>query len=312
MAGDLLTRNVALIIKEEAAPGVDAVPTSLANSILAAVSAARPVIAETADRKNIMPHLGSPGKVAVAVHSEIDIEVELAGASAAGTVPGWGALLKACGFSETIVAAASVTYAPVSKDFKTVSIYYHLDGVLHKMIGSMGVPTFNLNAKTIPIMAFKFTGLYSTTTDLALPTDSDFSAFLAPVAVNKVNTTAFTLHGISTPFDTFSINGGGQVVYRNAPNQEDVIMTGRQMSGGISIPSTVVATKDWGTEVKDGILAPFSMTHGSVAGNTFTISAPKVQLVTHGYGDKEGVSMTSFDLDLQPNTGNDELIITIT
>lgn len=307
-----LMRNVVLAIKEETTSGTDIVPTSLANSILARVSDAQPISAEFADRNNIMAYLGSSGKVAVSNHSEITVEFELAGASAAGTVPGWGPLLKACGYSETVVAVTSVTYKPLSASFKTVSIYYFLDGLRHKMIGCAGTPTFSLNSRGIPMATVKFTGLYSATTDTALPVDSDYSAFLAPQAVNKVNTTAFTLHSVSTPFDTLTIDGGNTVVYRNMPTLEEVLITDRKVSGSISIPMTTVAAKAWHDTALSGTLAALSMTHGSGAGKIFTISGPKVQLTNPQYAEKDGVVMLNMGLDFQPNAGNDELSIAIT
>lgn len=307
-----LMRNVVLAVKEEATSGTDIVPTSLANSILAKVSDAQPITAEFADRNNARPYLGSSGKVAVSNNSAITVEFELAGASAAGTVPGWGPLLKACGYSETVVAVTSVTYKPLSALFKTVSIYYFLDGLLHKMIGCAGAPSFSLNARGIPMCTIKFTGLYSATTDTALPTDSVFTAFLIPQAVNKVNTTAFTLHGVSTPFDTLTIDGGNTVVYRNMPVLEEVIISDRKVSGSISIPMTTVAAKAWHDTALAGTLAAISMTHGSGAGKIFTITAPKVQLTNPQYADKDGVVHLTMGLDLQPNVGNDELSIAIT
>jgi hypothetical protein len=307
-----LMRNVVLAVKEETTNGVDIVPTSAANSILAKVSDVQPVVAEFAERDNVKPYLGSSGSVQVSAHSELTVEFELAGASAAGVVPGWAALLKACGFGETIVADTSVTYEPISTAFKSVSIYYFLDGLLHKMIGCMGTATFTLNSRGIPMVSIKLTGLYSNTTDTALPTDSDYSAFLAPQAVNKVNTTAFTLHGATNPFDQFSLDLGNTVVYRNMPTLEEVLITDRRVTGSISIPMTSVATKAWHNIVRDGTLAAISMTHGSGAGKTFTISAPKVQLTNPQYQDKDGVVMLGLALQLLPDTGNDELSIALT
>lgn len=307
-----LMRNVVLTCKEETTSGTDIVPTSLANSILARVSDAQPISAEFADRNNVRPYLGSSGKVTVSNHSEITVEFELAGTAAAGDVPGWGPLLKACGYGETVVAVTSVTYKPISASFKTVTIYYYLDGLLHKMVGCAGSPSFSLSSRGIPMVTIKFTGLYSATTDVSLPTDSVYTAFLAPQAVNKVNTTAFTLHGASTPFDTLSIDGGNTVVYRNMPTLEEVIISDRKVSGSISIPMTSVATKAWHDISLAGTLAALSMTHGSGAGKIFTISGPKVQLINPQYADKDGVVMLNMGLDFQPSSGNDELSIAIT
>lgn len=307
-----LMRNVVLAVKEETTPGVDIVPTSLANSILAKVSDPQPVVAEFQDRDFARPYMGSSGKVQVSVHSEITVEFELAGSAAAGTVPGYAALLKACATGETVVASTSVTYKPITNSQKTVSIYYWLDGLLHKMVGCMGDATVSLNARSIPMVSIKFTGFYSTTTDATLPTDSVYTAFQAPQAVNKINTTAFTLHGISTPFDSFSISFGNQVVYQNMPVLEQILISDRKSSGNISIPMTSVATKAWHDTVKNGTLAALSMTHGVGAGKIITITAPAVQLINPQYADKDGVVMLNMGLDFQPSAGNDEFSIALT
>ncbi|MBY0474217.1 MAG: hypothetical protein K2Q13_04035 [Nitrosomonas sp.] len=311
MAGKLM-RNVGLGIKEEVTYGTDIVPTSADNSILARVSDAQPASTEFAERNIVRSYLGSNGQVAVSNHSEITVEFELAGTAAAGDVPGWAPLLKACGFGETIVAATSVTYKPISTAFKSVSVYYWLDGLLHKMVGCMGTPSFSLNSRGIPVVSVKLTGLYSAVSDVTLPTDFDYSAFLAPKAVNKVNTTAFTLHGTTAPFDTLSIDGGNNVVYRNMPGLEEVIITDRKVTGSISIQMTTVAAKAWHDTAISGTLAGLSMTHGATAGQIFTITAPKVQLTNPQYADKDGVVMLNLGLDFQPNAGNDELSIAIT
>ena len=61
--------------------------------------------------------------------------MELAGSGTAGTAPRYGALLQACGLSETIVASTSVTYAPVSSAFSSATIYFNNDGIRHILTG---------------------------------------------------------------------------------------------------------------------------------------------------------------------------------
>lgn len=310
MAGKLM-RLVALLVKEETTQNTDSSPLA-ANAILARVSDAQPVMAEFADRQNAMPYLGNPGSVAVSSHSEITIEFELAGSASAGTVPGWAPLIKACGFSETVVAATSVTYKPLSTAFKWVTCYYYLDGLLHKMIGSVGNLSISLNSRSIPTATVKLTGLYSATADAAIPSGIDYSAFQAPQAVNKINTQAYTLGGVSVAFDTFSLDMNNNVVYRNMPTLEEAIITDRKPTGQISIQMTSVATKAWHSLALDGTLQAMSMTHGSGAGKVFNITAPKVQLTDPQYADKDGIVMLNFGMKFMPNVGNDELSIALT
>lgn len=133
-----LMRSTLLLIKLETVVGTDSVPVAATNAILAQVSNAQPVVAEFVDRNVVRPYFGNSGKLQVASRSEIEIEVEFASAGAAGTAPAYGPLLQACGFSETISAGVSVTYAPITNAIKTCTIYYFLDGIRHIMTGCRG------------------------------------------------------------------------------------------------------------------------------------------------------------------------------
>jgi hypothetical protein len=304
-------RNVLLLAKLETVVGTDPTPTAGANSMLARAITPQPVMADFAERTNIRPYFGASGQVAVAQHSECELEIELASSGDAGTAPAWGPLLQACGFSETVTAETDVVYAPVTNNPKTVTLYYYLDGVLHKMSGCRGNVTFELNARSIPVLKFKFTGFYTAATDTSLPTGADYSAFMAPQAVNKVNTPSMSLHGISAAMQTLSIDMGNQIVYRNLIGIEAVVMTDRKPSAQTSIEMVPIATYAWHEAVRLGTLGAFALVHGVGAGNIIQIDAPKVQLLNPQYADSDGVAMINLGMDIQPDEGNDEITITV-
>jgi len=308
------TRNVLLLAKLELTPGTDSLPTAGANAMLASTIGAQPVVAEFADRNTIRPYFGSGGKIQVSNYSEIEFEIEFASAGAAGTAPAYGPLLQACAFSETVTAGVDVVYAPVTNDPETVTIYYYLDGLWHKMTSCRGDFSIELNAKSIPVFKFKFTGLYTTVADAVLPAGTDYSGFLAPLAVNKVNTPTMTLHGVTAgdaAVENFSIAMNNEVKYRNLIGSEDVVMTDRAPSGQISMEMVSVATKAWHEAVRLGTLDALQMVHGSIAGQILQVDAPKVQLTSPQYAESDGIQMLNATLDLQPNTGNDEITITV-
>jgi hypothetical protein len=228
-------RNAVLLVALQPTAGVGAAPTAAANAIMAMNISAQPVSAEFAKRNNIKPYLGNMGSVQVAIHAEISFEVELAGAGAAGTAPKWGPLLRACAFSETITAGTSVVYAPVTTNMEFATLHYNLDGVLFKMTDAKGTVSFELNAKGIPVMKFKFIGLYSTPTDAAVPTNVDYSGFKEPLAVNSVNTPTVALHGVAGKVQSLSVDMANQTVYRNLIGYEGIIITDRQPTGSITM-----------------------------------------------------------------------------
>lgn len=306
-----ITKNVLLLAKIETTVGTDSVPVAATNAMLAQVTNPQPVVAEFVDRNIVRPYFGNAGKVQVASRSEIEIEVEFASSGALGTAPAWGPLLQCCAFSETIVASTTVTYAPITNNPKTCSIYYYLDGLLHKMIGCRGDVSIELNAKAIPLFKFKFTGFYQAPTDTALPSGAVYTGFKDPFAVNKLNTPTMSIHGVTGSASQFSIQMNNQVVYSNRIATESIDMTDRKPTGNATIEMTSVATKAWHEAVRLGTLSTLQLVHGVGAGNVIQIDAPKVQITDPNYTDLDGVSMLSMGLSFQPNAGNDELSIVV-
>jgi len=304
-------RNVVMLMTLQTGAGVAATPTAAANAILAQNISAQPVSAEFAKRNNIKPYLGNPGSVQVAVHAEISFDVELAGAGAAGTVPKWGVLMRACAFSETITAATSVVYAPITNSMECATLHYILDGVLYKMTDAQGTVSFELNAKGIPVMKYRFIGLYSTPSDVALPASVDYSGFRDPVAVNAANTPTMSLHGFNGKTQSFSLDMANTLVYRNLVNYEGIMITDRQPTGSMTMELESVATKNWYTAIAAGTLGALAITHGKTAGNIIELACPKVQLLDPSISDSDGIAMLTTKLEIQPNTGNDEFILTV-
>jgi len=306
-----LMRNMLLLVKTETTAGTDAAPTAALNSILARGIAPTPVNAEFADRDLIRPYFGFTGQVQTASYSTIEFEVELAGAGAAGTAPKYGPLLTASGFSETITASTKVDYAPLTTNQKTVTIHVFLDGVKHAMTGCKGSVSFALSARGIPVMRYVFTGLTAIVTDTANPTGSDFTGFIAPLAINKQNTPTFNLHSVAIKATELNIDIGNQIDYRTYIGSEDVTFTDRAPSGSVTFEYDTIASKNWFTTTNLGTLAPLQLVHGTTAGNIVQIDAPKVQVTNPSLSDDNGLAFMSLNLALQPNVGNDELLISV-
>ncbi|WP_420994114.1 MULTISPECIES: phage tail tube protein [Cupriavidus] len=306
-----LNRKTVLLVKIETTPGTDAVPTGAANAILARSCTVQPLVAENVPRNLIRAYFGNSEQIPVGIHSELDCEVELAGAGAAGTAPAWGPLMRACGMSETVTAATDVKYAPVTGTNETVSIYAYIDGLLHKLVGCKGTVAFDITAKQIPVMRYKFIGTFAPVTDAGNPAGVDYSKFQRPAAVNKTNTATWSISGYTGPLQALQIDLANTLVWRSLVAYEGVEQTDRQPTGSINMELTTVASKDWWSTVRDVVLGALSITHGTVAGNIVKIDAPKVQMSNLAYADQDGVAMMTSNLTINPNVGNDELLITV-
>lgn len=100
-----------LIVKEEATPGVDSLPTS-ANGVYAESLTVKKLNVKTIDRKQIKPHMGADAKVVASYDAQIDFDIALAiggtanGASSPGTTPAYDALLRGCGMAKIVSSTA--------------------------------------------------------------------------------------------------------------------------------------------------------------------------------------------------------------
>ena len=309
----LLSRKRVILAKIETTYGTDPTPTGAANAILVRNLNITPQEADFVDRNLVRPYLGRSEQLPAGIRVMMDFEVELQASGTAGTAPAWGPLMRACGHSETIVASTSVTYAPISSGFESLTIYFNVDGVLHKLTGARGSVSASLSIKQIPVLKYSFTGIYNTVTDTAAPAPT-YTAFKTPVTVSNVNTTPFTLHGISAVMSELTMDMTGSIVHRTlVGGAEAVLLTDREPQGSITIEATTVAAKDWWTVAKNATLGALAITHGTVAGSKVSINSSNVQLTKPQYSDMDGVQMLQMGMNFVPSTaGNDEYAVICT
>lgn len=307
----LLTRKRTILAKLETTYGVDPTPTGSADAMLVRNLNVTPIEAQQVSRDLIRPYLGNSDTLLAQVSVKAEFEVELAGSSAPGTAPHYAPLLKACGFAETIAASTSVTYAPISASFPSVTLYYNVDGVLHKMTGARGTFDVTMNVQQIPVIKFTFTGIYNAPSDTTAPT-VDFSAFQIPKVVNTQNTTSFSLFSYSGLLSSMSLSLANDIQYRTLVNYEAVNLIDRKPTGTFVMEAPTITSKDFFSIAKAGTTGAMSITHGTVAGNIVTLSAPRVSLANPNYQDSQGVQMLSIPFVIAPNTGNDEISIQFT
>jgi hypothetical protein len=304
----LLARKKVLLAKIETTYGTDPTPTGAANAILVKNLNMTPQEADLVDRDLVRPYLGRSEQLPAGIRAMVEFEVELAASGTAGTAPGWGLLMRACGHSETVAAGVSVTYAPISAAFESATFYFNQDGVLHKLTGARGTWSLSLKVKEVPTLKFTFTGIYNTVTDTAAPAPT-YTAFKTPLTVNNTNTTPFQLHSYSGVMSELSIDMSGAIAHRTlVGGAEAVLITDREPQGSITIEATTIAQKDWFTIAKNATLGNLAVTHGITAGNKVQFTTGNtVQLTKPTYGELDGVSMLTMGLNLVPTTaGNDE------
>lgn len=307
----LLRRKATLLAKIESVYGTDPTPTGAANAILVSDLNITPMDMKTEDRALIRPFLGNSEQLPVGVSVKFDFSVELAGSGAAGTVPAWGPLMRASGFSETQTPGVKVEYAPVSSNFESLTLYINLDGVLHKATGARLSPSFGFTRDKRPAIKFSGVGVFNTVTDVANPTVT-LSAWKKPLPVSRTNTPTFSLHGYAGVMHEVTLDIANSLVYRELINgTPGAHITDRKPAGSVVMEAVSVATKDWWTSIKSATTGALQLVHGITAGNIVQVDAPGVQLINPQYQDQDGILMLQAGLVYTPVTGNDEVKIAV-
>lgn len=313
----LLSRRRTLLAKTETTYGTDSVPTGAANAILCRNLDITPLNAQIASRDLVRPYLGNFDQLIATVNVQVSFEVEVAGSGSAGTAPAFGPLLRACGMSETVVASTSVTYAPVSAGFESVSIYYNVDGVQHRVTGCRGTVAAGFAAGEIPVLRFQFTGIYNAPTDVAVPSVTYTQQ--TPLPVNATNTTAFQLFTYVGLMKSFEFDLSADIQYRelvgNGANATTryIQYIDRKPNGTIVLEAVPIATKNYFADALGTATGNCTFQHGTTAGNRFTFNAAQTDIINPTYSDDNGVQMLSIPLVFLPTTaGNNEFSLAFT
>ena len=310
-----LYRKRTVLIKAESTYGTDSTPAGT-DACQVRNLEVTPVQSDIVSRDLIRPYLGASPQLIANNRVQVTFEVEYAGSGTAGTAPRYGSLLKACGFSETIVASTSVTYAPVSTSFSSVTMYYSTDGVRHKVTGARGTYSLNLTANQIPVINFTMTGQYVAPTDTADPTPT-FTSQATPKIFNDTNTTSFTLFSeTDLPLQSCQLDIGNEVVYRELINSDkEVLIVNRSGSGTLAIEMPTLASHDFFADAVASTTGNLSIVHGTAGGNIVTLAsaANAISLGAPAYSEDSGIVMLNLPYTLVPSTaGNDEFTLAYT
>ncbi len=304
-------KRYVVMAKIETTQFTDPTPTDAANAILCKNLRYSPLRVESEDRNLMRPYFGNSEQLPVMEEGTVEFDVEMAGAGAAGTAPAYGPLLRACGFAEVVTALTDAVYSPVSTAFETVTIYVNRDGRLGKLTGCVGNVVIDMAAKRIPHFRFRFLGKYVAISDSALPASPDYTDFQIPKASIPAWTGTLTVDGFAAKVSAISVDMQNELSHALWMNQETLGITDRKPRGSITVQAVPVATKDYFAMIRNTTLAAFTVTHGTVAGNKVTVDAPKMQLADHAEAEFENTMADQFTTTLNPDNGNDEVVITV-
>jgi Phage tail tube protein len=308
----LLSRKRLILVKTESTYGTDSVPTGT-DALLVRNLDITPLSGDVVSRDLIRSYLGNFDQLIAQTSVAINFEVELAGSGTAGTAPKYDAILKACGLAATIVASTSVTYAPVSASFSSATIYFNVDGVLHKLTGCRGSMNMSCAVGAIPTLAFNLTGVYNSPTDTAAPA-ATYSAQATPLVFREGNTSAFSFFSYSGILQSVDFNLSNDLVYRElVGGTKETLITDRKPAGTVMIEAPTITAKDFFTTALASSTGNLTFLHGTTAGNRVTFLASQVDVINPTYQDQDSIMMLSVPYVAIPTTaGNNEFSLAFT
>jgi len=307
-----LTRKRFILVKKEATYGTDSSPVG-GDALLVRNLDITPIEADLVSRDLIRPYLGNSPSLISNSRVSVTFQVELAGSGTLGTAPRYGAVLQACGMSETIAPSTSVTYAPVSALFSSATIYFNNDGVQHKVTGCRGTFTINATVGQIPTIDFTMTGVYNAPTDTAAPSVT-YADQASPLIFKEGNTSAFQFFSYAGCLQSVTFDIANSIIYRELVNcTKEVLITDRRPSGTVMIEAPALSVKDYFNIAQTETTGNLTFLHGTTAGNRVTFNAAQCDVSNPSYGDQDGVQMLNIPYIAVPTTaGNNEVSLVYT
>jgi hypothetical protein len=315
-----IAKKTVVLVKVEVTSGTDSVPTGAANAIQVMDLDITPLDATNIDTNPITSYFGGGVQLVGTASVKCSFSVLLAGAGTAATAPAWGALLLACGTSETtgLTVPNRVEYLPATDSLKTITIYWYDDGLLHKLLGTFGNCKLSAKSGEAPKLTFDFVGLDGGVSATANAT-ATLTGWKVPVGVTKANVTDINLGGTyaagvitgGTAYNStgLTLDWGNSISFAPMLTTEQVVFADRNMTGSVSLDLTAAQEVTQMAAVKANTLTSVGFVLGTATGNKIMLHMPSVQLINPKKEEFNGMRLIGFDMRVLPVTGNDELRI---
>ncbi|MFN3987581.1 MAG: hypothetical protein ACK4KV_18990 [Rhodocyclaceae bacterium] len=302
-------KKKAILIKAEAATGVDAAPTGAADWFEARNVTFQPFDAPTVERGIIAPYMGNSGKLITGKYAKLGFEIALVGPGTAGTAPKVAPVLLAAAMSETIVADTSATYNLVSDAIGSVTAYINVDGTLHKLIGSRCNVAVSLTAAGIPLLKVSLESVFM---DPAAdpPGAVDRSGWQVEQPVTAATTSGMVVGGTTLAYSAFELDWGNQLKRINLPGpQVEVGISDRAPTGSVTVLAPPLAAFNPFALAEAGDVVELTTTQDNREGFKAKVDA-KVRIIGVDYDRIEEMLAYKLTLEPFPVAGNDEITLT--
>jgi len=307
----MLKRRSVLYAKIEVTYGTDPTPTTT-DAILIENLAWSHEGLRMIDRPSVSGTMATKQQIFGGRLLSVTFSAEIKGSGSAGTAPEIGAVLQACGYSETVSGGVSVTYEPVSTGIESVTLYLYEDGKRIIVTGCRGNVDFTYEAGNVVKGEFTMVGTPAAQTDVSLPTPVLDSTVPVPYIGGS-----FTVDGYSATLGSFTISSGNTVAtppsVNGAQGYGEIIITGRDINGSLDPEDELVADEDWlGNFTAGSTMAVATGAIGSSAGNILTTTLPAIYYRDLSPGDRDGINTLDISYGAVESSGDDEVTLVFT
>lgn len=308
----LLVKKNVVLAKTETTYNTDASPTAASDAVKVENLSHGPANQKMVEQASVKNTLGKEKQLYGGALWQVSFDVLLKGSGTIDVAPEYGPCLRACGLGETIVATTSVTYAPVSTGFESVTLYIYEDGKLYKVTGCVGNVTFAGEAGSAGKLSFTFTGHKAGISDTALAAPA-LDATEAPV----IKSAGFSVDSYSAVIAALNFDLGNQVSTPADISASDgfgkVQIVDRDINGSINPEDVLLATRDFISDWESGKeMALSTGVIGTTAGNRFKISMPAVSYRDASLGDRDGIRTMELPFGAHEVSGDDAISIVFT
>ena len=244
--------------------------------------------------------LGRSGEIVTELFVTVEFTVDFASGGDATTPAPWGDLMKAC-LRSVSTGASETVYAINDTSETSLTLYYYLDGALHKATGARGTFTLSAAAKNFGGFKFTFTALQSPVSLGKLPAP-DFSAWKTPLKIGVENS-SFTVDGTPLKMISLEYDQANSVVYQEYVGHEEVIITDFAPTSTLVIEAPNHGDFDPFAMAKAGSEHNIVFANGPV-GDQVEWSSNRIQFGRPTYGDQDGT--LTFSIPLIPLGNSDQ------
>lgn len=255
---------------------------------------------------------GAPPEEVRNPRSGAQFQVEAGMKVAAGIVPAYDMLLRACGLDVTVVADTSVSYSPtaIDGDYDQCDLQLRTADAVQDLTGARGALSFSVSSGEKPKFGFNMVAQYATPAAEGFVAP-DFSNWDKAAVATPTSVAAFLLGGTDLCVRSLSFSDGRNPSTGRFMNCDGTDIIRRAFTGQAVIEWPDLATKNVienaYQEATEALV--FEIRHPTEAGRVMRIAGAKVQMKFSGDTDIDGTLGATLDLVFLPDQGDDDIAI---